>query len=70
MNWDDLRVVAAVRDQGSYAGASPGPANRTMPDSFAAWAEITSVISAPWLSACGNSVIIVAITAKQVDGVA
>jgi DNA-binding transcriptional LysR family regulator len=22
MNWDDLRIIAAVRDQGSYAGAS------------------------------------------------
>src|SRR5437667_1902936 len=22
MNWDDLRIVAAVRDEGTYAGAS------------------------------------------------
>ena len=22
MNWDDLRIIAAVRDEGSYAGAS------------------------------------------------
>ena len=22
MNWDDLRIIAAVRDEGTYAGAS------------------------------------------------
>ena len=22
MNWDDLRIVAAIRDEGTYAGAS------------------------------------------------